>query len=39
MPEDCNVQIDPNGEALSVDWLVDAVIAKLPIYDGKVVVI
>lgn len=39
MPEDCNVQIDPDGEALSVDWLVNAVIAKLPIYSGEVVAV
>lgn len=39
MPEDCNVQIDPTGEALSVDLLVAAVIAKLPIYSGEVVAV
>ena len=39
MPEDCNVQIDPNGESLSVDWLIDAVIEKLPTYGGEVVAV
>lgn len=39
MPEDCSIQIDPTGEALSVDWLVNAVIAKLPIYSGEVVAV
>ena len=39
MPEDCNVQIDPDGESLSVDWLIAAVIEKLPIYSGEVVAV
>lgn len=35
MPDDCNVQIDPSGDVLSVEGLVEAVIAALPIYGGE----
>lgn len=37
MPADCNVQIDPNGDAFTSDELVQAVLAALPVYDGSVV--
>lgn len=37
MPDGYDVQIDPNGEVLSIPQLVQAVIAALPVYDGEVV--
>lgn len=36
MPEDCNIQIDPEGDAITIDSIVSAVIAALPVYDGSV---
>lgn len=35
MPADCNVQIDPNGDPLTMDAIVADVIASLPVYDGE----
>lgn len=35
MPEDCNVQIDPNGDILTIDDIVQAVLAALPTYDAS----
>lgn len=37
MPEDCNVQIDPDGDALTLQDIVNDVIASLPVYNGEVV--
>jgi len=37
MPEDCNVQIDPDGDTFTVDELIAEVIATLPVYNGEVV--
>ena len=38
MPEECNVQIDPNGDTFTFDELIAEVIATLPVYNGEVVV-
>jgi hypothetical protein len=35
MPDDCNVQIDPTGDAITIDSLVSLVIAALPVYGGE----
>lgn len=37
MPADCNVQIDPDGEVLTLQDIVSNVIAQLPVYNGEVV--
>lgn len=37
MPEDCNVQIDPNGDPLTVEEIIAGVVASLPVYNGEVV--
>ena len=35
MPADCSVQIDPNGDPLTVEKIIADVIAALPVYDGE----
>lgn len=35
MPEDCNVQIDPTGDVITMEALAMAVTAMLPRYDGE----
>lgn len=37
MPADCNVQIDPNGDPLTVEEIIAGVVAALPVYNGEVV--
>lgn len=37
MPDDCNVQIDPNGDAFTVEEIIAKVVAALPVYNGEVV--
>jgi len=34
MPEDCNVQIDPEGEVFTMDDFVAEALAALPVWDG-----
>ncbi|MBO5340657.1 MAG: hypothetical protein J6A62_06650 [Oscillospiraceae bacterium] len=36
MPEGCNVQIDPDGDAVTMEELVEQVLKELPVYNGEV---
>lgn len=35
MPDDCNVQIDPNGDTFTVEEIIARIIADLPVYNGE----
>jgi hypothetical protein len=35
MPDDYNVQIDPDGDAMTIEELASAVIDMLPDYNGE----
>ena len=39
MPEGYNVQVDPDGDVLTLEQLVAAVVAALPKYEGEVVAV
>lgn len=37
MPDDCYVQIDPNGDPLTLEEIIAGVVSALPVYNGEVV--